>query len=125
MPASHGCCGARMECRRPAPKDCYAVLGVDPESTTSEIKKAYRALAHRYHPDRALSGEETTTNASERMVEINEAFAVLSDVRRRAKFDRERAAERTPPAAAMQPAVEDWELPISPAKDAPVRGPKR
>ena len=114
-----------MESRKSATKDYYAVLGVDPESTTSEIKKAYRALAHRYHPDRVVAGESTASSTSERMVEINEAFAVLSDVRRRAKLDRERAAERTPPAAATQPAVEDWEIPVSPAKNAPVRGPRR
>ncbi len=125
MPASPGCCGARMESRKPAPKDHYAVLGVDPESTSTEIRKAYRALAHRYHPDRAVAGEETTTNASERMVEINQAFAVLSDVKRRAKLDRELAPEKNPPTAATQQAVEDWELPVAPAKDAPVRGPRR
>ena len=114
-----------MESRKPASKDYYAVLGVNPESTTSEIKKAYRALAHRFHPDRAVSGEKTATNASERMVEINEAFAVLSDVKRRAKLDRELAAEKNPSGAVTQQAVEEWEFPLTPAKEAPVRGPRR
>jgi curved DNA-binding protein CbpA len=114
-----------MESRKSTTKDYYAVLGVDRESTTSEIKKAYRALAHRFHPDLVVAGDDTVSSASERMVEINEAFAVLSDVRRRAKFDRELAVERTPPPAEAQKAAEDWEIPVSPAKNAPARGAKR
>ena len=114
-----------MESRKSATKDYYAVLGVDPGSTTTEIKKAYRALAHRYHPDRAVAEEKTASNASSRMVEINEAFAALSDLKRRAKLDRELAAERTPPPAAAQQAGEEWEIPIAPVKEAPVRGPRR
>lgn len=101
-----------MESRKPGSKDYYGVLGVLPESTTSEIKKAYRALAHRYHPDRFRSETDTQT-AAEKMIEINEAFAVLSDAKRRATYDRELVAEKAPPTA--EPAVEEWEFPISSA----------
>ena len=64
-------------------KDYYAILGVGREATAEEIKKAYRRLARRYHPD--VSKEK---DATERMKEVNEAYAVLSDPERRAAYDR-------------------------------------
>jgi len=104
-----------MGSRKPSPKDYYAVLGVSPESDSAEIKKAYRALVQKYHPDR-LRGTEESTNASERMIEINEAFAVLGDVKRRAELNRDLAAEKAPPAPAG-PSVQDWEIPLSPVQE--------
>ncbi|MBI4463941.1 MAG: J domain-containing protein, partial [Acidobacteria bacterium] len=80
-----------MESRNPPPKDYYAVLGVSPEASEREIKKAYRALAQRYHPDRIQIGEDDS-EAAERMIEINEAFAILSDRKQRAAHDRARKA---------------------------------
>ena len=102
-----------MESPKPLPKNYYAVLGVPANAAESEIKKAYRALAHRYHPDRLQPGEDTS-EAAERMIEINEAFAILSDRKRRAAHDRERTASPKPAAAASASVVE-WEVLLSTA----------
>lgn len=63
-------------------KDYYKILGVDKKAGADEIKKAYRRLARKYHPD--VSKEP---DAAERMAEINEANTVLSDPERRAAYD--------------------------------------
>jgi curved DNA-binding protein CbpA len=112
-----------MESRKSGPKDYYAVLGVSPESDSTEIKKAYRALVQKFHPDR-IRGNQETTNASERMIEINEAFAILGDEKRRAELDRVRKGAKSPKAPEAGTAVEDWEIPVSPLKkraDEPVK----
>lgn len=63
-------------------KDYYAVLGVDRNASTEEIKKAYRRLARKYHPD--VSKEP---DAEERFKDINEAQEVLTDPQKRAAYD--------------------------------------
>jgi len=63
-------------------KDYYQLLGLEPNVASADVKKAYRKLARKFHPD--VSKE---SNASERMKEINEAYAVLSDEDRRAAYD--------------------------------------
>ena len=63
-------------------KDYYQVLGVAPDATADAVKKAYRQLARKYHPD--VSKE---ADAAARMSEVNEAYAVLSDPERRAAYD--------------------------------------
>ena len=55
-------------------KDYYQILGVARDATAADIKKAYRKLARRYHPD--VSKE---ADAAARMAEVNEANTVLSD----------------------------------------------
>lgn len=63
-------------------KDYYATLGVERGATADEIKKAYRRLARKYHPD--VSKEK---DAEARMMEVNEAYTVLSDPEKRAAYD--------------------------------------
>lgn len=64
-------------------RDYYEVLGVSRNATEDEIKKAYRKLALKYHPDRNKGNKE----AEERFKEINEAYAVLSDKEKRQQYD--------------------------------------
>lgn len=63
-------------------KDYYQTLGVARDATAEDIKKAFRKLARKYHPD--VSKE---TDAERRMQEVNEAYAVLSDPEKRAAYD--------------------------------------
>ena len=63
-------------------KDYYNILGVPRDATLDEIKKAYRELVLKYHPDINKSPE-----AEEKMREINEAYAVLSDAEKRKQYD--------------------------------------
>jgi len=58
----------------------YKILGVDKNASEEEIKKAYRKLAHQYHPDKAGGNEE-------RFKEINEAYQVLSNRQKRQQYD--------------------------------------
>jgi len=63
----------------------YKVLGISRKATTGEIKKAYRNLARRFHPDKAPIGQRA--GFEERMKEINEAYEVLTDNSRKIKID--------------------------------------
>lgn len=67
-------------------KDLYAALGVSQDASASDIKKAYRALARKYHPDKAKSEEEKEEN-ERRFVEIAEAHEVLVDENARGEYD--------------------------------------
>jgi len=66
-------------------RDYYEILGVSKNATLEEIKKAYRELALKYHPDRVPP--EQKKDAEERFKEISEAYAVLSDSEKRALYD--------------------------------------
>ena len=64
-------------------KDCYQVLDVEKDASPQRIKEAYRRLAFQYHPDR----NRENPSAVEKMKEINEAYAVLSDPGKRRDYD--------------------------------------
>ncbi|MDO8886560.1 molecular chaperone DnaJ [Candidatus Oleimmundimicrobium sp.] len=66
-------------------KDYYKILGVDKKATQDEIKKAYRKLAHKYHPDKAQEGEKK--QAEEKFKEIAEAYEVLGNSKKRQEYD--------------------------------------
>lgn len=62
----------------------YEILGVGSNATKDEIKKAYRQLALKWHPDK-----NKNANAHEKFIEINQAYLILSDDEARAKYDKE------------------------------------
>ena len=64
-------------------RNYYEMLGVNKNASSSEIKKAYRTLAIKYHPDRNLGNKA----AEEKFKDINEAYEVLSDQTRRVQYD--------------------------------------
>lgn len=65
---------------KPMAKDYYEILGVSRNAGDDEIKKAYRRMAHKYHPDKP-GGDEA------KFKEINEAYQVLSDKQKRSQYD--------------------------------------
>jgi molecular chaperone DnaJ len=67
----------------PAKRDYYEVLGIDRNATDEEIRKAFRKLAFKYHPDHNHDDE-----AGEKFKEVNEAYEMLSDPDKRAAYDR-------------------------------------
>jgi curved DNA-binding protein len=78
-------------------RDYYEVLGITKNATQDEVKKAFRKLARKYHPDVA----EDKTNAEDKFKELNEAYEVLGDPEKRQKYDNlgpdKRGGRETPP----------------------------
>jgi len=72
-----------MPVRDKVKRDYYKVLGIDRNADEAAIKKAYRSLAMKYHPDRNPGDAQ----AVERMKEVNEAYAVLADAHKRQLYD--------------------------------------
>ncbi len=72
-------------------KDYYKILGVDKNATKEDIKNAYKTLAKKYHPD--LNKDDP--KAEEKFKEINEAAAVLSDEKKKEKYDKYGASDES------------------------------
>ena len=70
----------------PQTKDLYDTLGVDEDASKDEIKKAYRKLARKHHPDR----NPDDPNAEEKFKEIQKAYSILSDEEKRQQYDAQR-----------------------------------
>lgn len=70
----------------PALKDYYKILGVGETASADEIKKAFRKLARKYHPDR----NQSDAGSEERFKEVQEAYETLSDAAKRKQYDRAR-----------------------------------
>ncbi len=74
-------------------KDYYGLLELPPSASSEEIKRAFRSLIARYHPDKVQHlGREFQAMAADRAAELTEAYRILSDERRRAEYDRLREA---------------------------------
>lgn len=98
--------------RKETPLNMYIILGVDPSASASEIKKAYRKAALKYHPDKAGQSlarnenpedgiwkeiaEEVRKDADRLFKMIGEAYAVLSDPSKRSQYDLEEEMRKTP-----------------------------
>ena len=79
-------------------KDYYKVLDVARDASADDIKKAFRKLARKYHPD--VSKE---ADAQDRMRDVNEANAVLSDPEKRAAYDALGSQPQSPPSLIFSP----------------------
>ena len=71
-------------------EDYYQVLGVDKKASADEIKKAYRKLALKWHPDKNPNNK----SAEEKFKKISEAYAVLSDTEKRQQYDQFGSADQ-------------------------------
>lgn len=67
-----------------ANRDYYEVLGIDKNATEADVKRAYRRMARKYHPD---LNKEHPKEAEENFKKVNEAYHVLSDADKRAQYD--------------------------------------
>jgi curved DNA-binding protein len=85
-------------------KDYYKILGVERNANEEEIKRAYRKLALKYHPDKNPGDK----NAEDRFKEINEAYDVLGDPTKRSKYDQLGSSYRAWERMGGQPGGFDW-----------------
>ena len=68
-------------------RDYYQILGINRNATAEEIKKAYRKMALKYHPDRNSETEQTKKIAQRKFQDISDAYSVLSDPKKKEMFD--------------------------------------
>ncbi|MBT7088179.1 J domain-containing protein, partial [bacterium] len=73
-------------------KDLYDILGVARSASATEIKKAYRQLARKYHPD--VNQKDPTAEA--KFIEGQKAYAILSDAQKKAQYDQYGITDDTP-----------------------------
>ena len=68
-------------------RDYYQILGINRNATAEEIKKAYRKMALKYHPDRNCESEQTKKIAQRKFQDVSDAYSVLSDPKKKEMFD--------------------------------------
>lgn len=69
-------------------KDYYKILGVSKDASEDDIKKAYKKLALKYHPDRNVNkSDKEKAEAEEKFKDVNEAYSILSDATKRSQYD--------------------------------------
>ena len=68
-------------------RDYYKILGINRNATADEIKKAYRKMALKYHPDRNSESEESKKIAQRKFQDVSDAYVVLSDPKKKGMFD--------------------------------------
>jgi DnaJ family protein C protein 7 len=79
---------AKIQLKRAKRKDLYKILGVSRDATENEVKKAYRKMALKYHPDRqSKNSEEDKTKAEALFRDVNLANEILSDAQKRRRYD--------------------------------------
>lgn len=105
----------------------YDVLGVSPQATTRDIRKAWLGLSRRYHPDKAKTEKEIRHNTV-LMFKINEAYELLSDEAKRREYDRGVNEESDDEDSVDNGPAYSYEPPTSPEPDhlgQPYQGPDR
>ena len=78
---------AKNKAEKARKRDYYAILGIDRNADEHEIKRAYKKMAMKYHPDRNAESEETKKMAEKKFIDVNDAYSVLSDKKKRAMYD--------------------------------------
>ena len=78
---------ANQQAEKARKRDYYAILGVDKNADEREIKKAYKKMAMKYHPDRNSESEESKKMAEKKFIDVNDAYNVLSDPKKRSMYD--------------------------------------
>jgi len=78
---------AQLELKKSKRKDYYKILGIPKNADDNHIKKAYRKLALKWHPDKHGHSPEAAQKAEEMFKEVGEAFSVLSDPRKKQRYD--------------------------------------
>ena len=76
-------------------KTNYQILGISQKATPEQIKQSYRTLVKSCHPDLFVSGSEEQERAQGRIREINAAYAILSDPRKRTAYDAKLSKRRS------------------------------
>ena len=78
---------AKNQAEKARKRDYYAILGVDRNADEHEIKRAYKKMAMKYHPDRNSESEETKKMAEKKFIDVNDAYSVLSDPKKKRMYD--------------------------------------